>query len=122
MSGTVDHGHEPAAANPDADVLDARRVVAGDVAAFEGIVHRWQSRLINLAWRFCHDRTMAEDMAQDAFVKVFQALTTFRGESGFSTWMMAIARSLACPLSRPSSSEASSSAWAAPCSTACCWS
>ena len=91
MSGTVDHGHEPAASSPDADLLDARRVVAGDVAAFEGIVRRWQGRLINLAWRFCHDRTMAEDMAQDAFVKVFQALKTFRGESGFSTWMMAIA-------------------------------
>jgi len=91
MSGTVDHGHEPAAPSPDADLLDAGRVVAGDVAAFAGIVRRWQSRLINLAWRFCHDRTMAEDMAQDAFVKVFQALKTFRGESGFSTWLMAIA-------------------------------
>jgi len=91
MSGTVEQEHEPAAVSPDADLLDARRVLAGDVAAFEGIVRRWQSRLINLAWRFCHDRTMAEDMAQDAFVKVFQALKTFRGESGFSTWMMAIA-------------------------------
>jgi RNA polymerase sigma-70 factor, ECF subfamily len=79
------------AAGPDEDADDARRVLAGDTAAFEGIVTRWQSRLINLAWRFCHDRTQAEDMAQDAFVKAFRALKTFRGESAFSTWLTAIA-------------------------------
>ena len=90
MSGTVESEHGPSAGNADTDLLDARRVLAGDVAAFEGIVRRWQGRLINLAWRFCHDRTMAEDMAQDAFVKVFQALKTFRGESEFSTWVMAV--------------------------------
>jgi RNA polymerase sigma-70 factor (ECF subfamily) len=79
------------AAGPDEDAADAARVLAGDTAAFAGIVKRWQSRLINLAWRFCHDRTQAEDMAQDAFVKAFRALETFRGESAFSTWLTAIA-------------------------------
>ena len=74
----------------DADADDARRVLAGDLAAFGGIVHRWQSRLINLAWRFCSDRTLAEDMAQEAFVKAFRALHTFRGQSAFSTWLVAI--------------------------------
>jgi RNA polymerase sigma-70 factor (ECF subfamily) len=75
----------------DEDARDVRRVLAGDLAAFSGIVQRWQGRLINLAWRFCRDRTMAEDMAQDAFVKAFRALSTFRGESAFSTWLTAIA-------------------------------
>jgi RNA polymerase sigma-70 factor (ECF subfamily) len=79
------------AAGPDEDADAAGRVLAGDTAAFEGIVRRWQSRLINLAWRFCHERTQAEDMAQDAFVKAFRALNTFRGESAFSTWLTAIA-------------------------------
>ena len=75
----------------DEDAADARRVLAGDVAAFGGIVRRWQGRLINLAWRFSRDRASAEDMAQDAFVKAFRALHTFRGESAFSTWLTAIA-------------------------------
>jgi RNA polymerase sigma-70 factor, ECF subfamily len=75
----------------DEDAADARRVLAGDVAAFGGIVRRWQGRLINLAWRYCRDRAAAEDMAQDAFVKAFRALHTFRGESAFSTWLTAIA-------------------------------
>jgi RNA polymerase sigma-70 factor (ECF subfamily) len=79
------------AAGPDEDAADAARVLAGDPAAFAGIVNRWQGRLINLAWRFCHDRTLAEDMAQEAFVRAFRALRSFRGESAFSTWLTAIA-------------------------------
>lgn len=75
----------------DQDAADARRVLEGNPAAFAGIVQRWQDRLVNLAWRFCRDRTMAEDMAQDAFVRAFRALHTFRGESAFSTWLTAIA-------------------------------
>lgn len=75
----------------DADAVDARRVLAGDVAAFDGIVRRWQGRLVNLAWRFCHDRMMAEDMAQDAFIKAFRALHSYRGDAAFSTWLTAVA-------------------------------
>jgi RNA polymerase sigma-70 factor (ECF subfamily) len=75
----------------DADVFDVQRVLAGDLSAFSGIVSRWQGRLVNLAWRFCRDRSMAEDMAQDAFVKAFKALRTFRGDSAFSTWLTAVA-------------------------------
>jgi RNA polymerase sigma-70 factor, ECF subfamily len=79
------------AGREDEDAADVRRVLGGDVGAFAGIVQRWQGRLVNLAWRFCHDRSMAEDMAQDAFVKAFRALATFRHESAFSTWLTAIA-------------------------------
>ena len=75
----------------DEDAADVARVLAGDSAAFDGIVRRWQARLVNLAWRFCRDRMLAEDLAQDAFVKAFRALHTFRGDSSFSTWLTAIA-------------------------------
>ena len=75
----------------DPDAEDVRCALAGDVAAFGRIVERWQGRLVNLAWRFCRDRAMAEDMAQDAFVRAFRALRSFRGESAFSTWLTAIA-------------------------------
>jgi RNA polymerase sigma-70 factor (ECF subfamily) len=75
----------------DEDAADVRRVLAGDLAAFEGIVGRWQVRLVTLAWRFCRDRAMAEDMAQDAFVRAFKALRSYRGDAAFSTWLTAIA-------------------------------
>ena len=68
-----------------------QRVIAGDLNAFEGIVERWQHRLVNLAWRFCRDRAMAEDMAQEVFIKVYRSLASFRGESAFSTWLTSIA-------------------------------
>jgi RNA polymerase sigma-70 factor (ECF subfamily) len=75
----------------DQDAAEAARVVAGDLSAFEGIVERWQRRLVNLAWRFCRDRSRAEDMAQEVFLKAFRSLATFRGESTFSTWLTSIA-------------------------------
>jgi RNA polymerase sigma-70 factor (ECF subfamily) len=75
----------------DQDAADVARVLAGDLSAFEGIVERWKRRLVNLAWRFCRDRTAAEDMAQEVFVKIYRSLATFRGDSAFSTWVTAIA-------------------------------
>ena len=75
----------------DQDTADIARVVAGDPSAFEGIVQRWQHRLVSLAWRFCRDRATSEDMAQEVFVKVFRSLAAFRGDSAFSTWLTSIA-------------------------------
>jgi RNA polymerase sigma-70 factor (ECF subfamily) len=79
--------------NPADEALVAR-VVAGDTAAFEGIVHRWQSPLINLAWRFCRDRGRAEEMAQEAFLRAFRNLAQFRGDAAFSTWLFSLATNL----------------------------
>lgn len=75
----------------DPDAADVQRVVAGDPDAFEGIVRRWQHRIVGLAWRFCRDRAMAEDIAQEVFIKVYRSVGSFRGESSFSTWLTSIA-------------------------------
>jgi RNA polymerase sigma-70 factor (ECF subfamily) len=75
----------------DVDAEDAARVLAGDTDAFAGIVARWQGPLVNLAFRFCRDRSRAEDIAQEAFLKAFRSLATFRGEAAFSTWLIALA-------------------------------
>jgi RNA polymerase sigma-70 factor (ECF subfamily) len=75
--------------DPDAD--DVRRVLRGESAAFEGIVKRWQKPLLNLAWRSCRRRELAEDMAQEAFLKIFRSLEDWRADSSFSTWIFAIA-------------------------------
>jgi RNA polymerase sigma-70 factor (ECF subfamily) len=75
----------------DQDAVDVARVIAGDLSAFEGIVSRWQRRLVNMAWRFCRDRATAEDMAQEVFLKTFRSLASFRRESAFSTWLISIA-------------------------------
>lgn len=73
------------------DLADVERVLAGDAAAFEGIVRRWQGPLVNMAWRYCRDRARAEEMAQEAFVRAWRNLAQWRRESSFSTWLFAVA-------------------------------
>ena len=75
----------------DEDEANVARVLAGDAAAFEPIVRRWQAPLINMAYRFCHDRGRAEDMAQEAFLRAFRGLGTWRKDAAFSTWLFALA-------------------------------
>jgi RNA polymerase sigma-70 factor (ECF subfamily) len=75
----------------DRDAADVARVLAGDVAAFEGIVRRWQGPLVNMAWRYCRDRGRSEEMAQDAFIRAWRGLAGWRRESSFSTWLFALA-------------------------------
>ena len=73
------------------DRADVDRVLAGDVGAFEAIVRRWQGPLINMAWRYCRDRSRAEELAQEAFVRAWRGLAQWRRESSFSTWLFALA-------------------------------
>lgn len=46
---------------------------------------------MNLAFRFCRDRAQAEELAQEAFLKIYRNLGKWRGEAAFSTWLFAIA-------------------------------
>jgi len=75
----------------DPDVADVLRVLGGDVQAFAGIVRRWQGPLVNMAWRYCRDRSRAEEMAQEAFLRAWRGLGQWRRESSFSTWLFALA-------------------------------
>jgi RNA polymerase sigma-70 factor, ECF subfamily len=73
------------------DLDDVQRVLSGDVRAFEGIVRRWQGPLVNMAWRYCRDRGRAEELAQEAFLRAWRGLASWRSESSFSTWLFALA-------------------------------
>ena len=79
---------------PDADAAAVARVLQGDAAAFAGIVERWQGPLVNLAYRFVRDRGRAEEMAQEAFLRAYRGLATWRGDAAFSTWLFAVATNL----------------------------
>ena len=76
------------------DQTDVERVLAGNLSAFEGIVRRWQTPLVNLAYRFCHDRGRSEDMAQEAFLRAYRGLAQWRRDAVFSTWLFALATNL----------------------------
>jgi RNA polymerase sigma-70 factor, ECF subfamily len=78
------------------DLSDVQRVLAGDTSAFEGVVRRWQGPLVNLAYRFCRDRGRAEEMAQEAFLRAYRSLGTWRRDAAFSTWLFAVATHVYC--------------------------
>jgi RNA polymerase sigma-70 factor (ECF subfamily) len=66
-------------------------VLGGDSDGFSWIVERWQGPLVDLAYRFCRRPELAEELAQDAFVRVYRSLAQWRGDAAFSTWLFAIA-------------------------------
>jgi len=78
----------------DEDRETVRRVLSGDDHAFGRIVARWQGPLVSLAYRFARDHGRAEDLAQDAFLRVYRTLGSWREDSAFSTWLFALALNL----------------------------
>lgn len=68
-----------------------QRVQAGDKAAFNLLVLKYQHRVLKLVSRFISDAAEAQDVAQEAFLKAYRALGSFRGESAFYTWLYRIA-------------------------------
>lgn len=74
---------------PDKELVE--RVKRGEKAAFDLLVLKYQSRIVNLVSRFVRNPDDAMDVAQEAFIKAYRALPKFRGESAFYTWLYRIA-------------------------------
>ncbi len=66
------------------------RAQRGDKHAFELLVSKYQRKLSRLLSRFVKDQAEVEDVAQEAFVKAYRALPSFRGDSAFYTWLYRI--------------------------------
>ena len=83
---------QPAAAPTvlsDEEVVE--RVLAGDVSLFEILMRRYHQRLFRVARGILADDAEAEDVMQEAYMRAFRELATFRGEALFSTWLTRIA-------------------------------
>lgn len=64
-----------------------QKAAAGDPAAFEELVLRYQTQVYSLALRMVGNETDAQDLAQEAFVRAWRALASFQFSSQFSTWL-----------------------------------
>jgi RNA polymerase sigma-70 factor (ECF subfamily) len=83
-----------AAVKPLAELDDAALVsaaAAGDREAFDVIVERHRRAVYQVCYRFVHNHEDASDLAQDAFVRAWRGLKTFKGQSALSTWLYRIA-------------------------------
>ena len=83
------------AAEGDTDSKLVEMVQRGDKAAFNLLVLKYQHKVLKLVNRYVRDQAEAEDIAQEAFIKAYRALPSFRGESAFYTWLYRIAANTA---------------------------
>ena len=66
------------------------RIAKGDDDAFEILANRHQASVLNLIYRFIGDRTQAKDLAQEVFIKVWQAAKSYEPKAKFTTWIYRI--------------------------------
>lgn len=67
------------------------RVQQGDKGAFDLLVRKYQHKVIGLVSRYVKNQSESEDIAQEAFIRAWRAIGSFRGESAFYTWLYKIA-------------------------------
>ncbi len=67
------------------------KVQRGDKRAFDLLVKKYQHRIMNVLTRYLYNQEDVKDVTQEAFIKAYRALPTFRGESAFYTWLYRIA-------------------------------
>lgn len=82
----------PAAeAKPPSDEVLVKRAQRGDMAAYDDLIRRYQERIYSTLYNMTANHEDANDLAQEAFIKAFRALKSFKGDSSFFTWLYRIA-------------------------------
>ena len=76
---------------PNTDPYLIEQTLKGDTKAFGELVERYQAFVYTIVIRIVKVREEAEEVAQDSFIKAFQSLSSYRGESKFSSWLYSIA-------------------------------
>ena len=76
--------------NREADLALVKRAKRGDYRAFDLLVLKYQSRLVSIAFKYVKEIQLAEDISQEAFIKAYKAIDSFREESAFYTWLYRI--------------------------------
>lgn len=75
----------------DVDLTIVRQVQAGDVAAFDRLIAKYRERVFGIVYHMTSNREDSADLTQDAFIKAFQSIQRFGGQSSFFTWLYRIA-------------------------------
>ena len=73
------------------DQIYIERVLKGDTNAFSHLINKYKDMVFTLVIKIVKSREDAEEVAQDSFIKAYQKLDSFKGQSKFSTWLYTIA-------------------------------
>jgi RNA polymerase sigma-70 factor, ECF subfamily len=88
-------GQVPSVANAPDDAALMLRVKAGDDTAFDFLVQKFRRQLIGFMYRMTHSQHIAEELAQEVFLRVYRSRESYSAEAKFTTWMYRIATNLA---------------------------
>jgi len=101
LSGSFTSGARTAEAQPcagnfagmdDAEIM--LKLSAGDMAAFDFLLAKYRRPIIHFMYRMVHNEAVAEELAQEVFLRVYRSRETYRAEAKFSTWLYRIATNL----------------------------
>jgi RNA polymerase sigma-70 factor, ECF subfamily len=81
--------------DPASDAAVMLRVAAGDIAGFNYLVEKYHRPMIHFLYRMVHNQSVAEELAQEVFLRVYRARDSYRAEARFTTWLYRIATNLA---------------------------
>jgi RNA polymerase sigma-70 factor, ECF subfamily len=94
-----------AAADPSSDAAIMLRVAAGDEAGFNFLVQKYHRSMINFLFRMVHSQAVAEELAQEVFLRVYRSRESYRADAKFTTWLYRIATNLAVNHARDTKHE-----------------
>jgi RNA polymerase sigma factor (sigma-70 family) len=91
MAEPIERNEPEVASAPVEEMVLVNRARRGDLKAYDELVRRYQERIYATVYHMTANHEDANDLAQEAFVKAFQALKSFKGGSSFYTWLYRIA-------------------------------
>jgi RNA polymerase sigma-70 factor, ECF subfamily len=100
-------GAQNAALDPASDAAIMLRVAAGDEAGFNYLVGKYHRAIIHFLFRMVHNEAVAEELAQEVFLRVYRSRESYRAEAKFTTWLYRIATNLAVNHARDTRHERS---------------
>jgi len=106
-SGPEENLAPRAALDPAGDAAIMLRVAAGDEACFNYLVQRYHRAMIHFLFRMVRNQAVAEELAQEVFLRVYRSRESYRAEAKFTTWLYRIATNLAVNHARDTRHERS---------------
>lgn len=95
--------------DPKDDASIMLRVSAGDDVAFDHLVEKYRRAMVSFMYRMVHNQAVAEELAQEVFLRVYRSRTSYRADAKFTTWLYRIATNLAVNHARDTKNERSAS-------------
>ena len=100
-------GIDPAGLDPSSDAAIMLRVAAGDESGFNYLAGKYHRPIIHFLFRMVRNQAIAEELAQEVFLRVYRSRESYRAEAKFTTWLYRIATNLAVNHARDTKNERS---------------